>query len=59
MASVGDALNELHHKVGSVDVKRLSEDEEFVTLLASTTQLAIKTHREEKLDARKRLGVAS
>lgn len=51
MASVGDALTDLQSKVGSVDVGRLAEDDEFVSLLASATQLAIKTHRKEKLDA--------
>lgn len=51
MASVGQAIDELSQKAGTIDVKRLSEDDEFVTLLASATQLAIRTHRQEKLDA--------
>lgn len=51
MASVGQAIDDLRQKAGTIDVKLLSEDEEFVTLLASATQLAIRTHRQEKLDA--------
>lgn len=50
IASVGEALTDLQRNVGTVDVKCLAEDEEFVTLLVSATQLAIRTHREEKLD---------
>lgn len=51
MADIGNSLAELQAKIGSVDVKQLGEDEEFISLLASATQLAIKTHRTEKLDS--------
>lgn len=53
MASVGDALNELQSKAGTIDITRLSQDEEFISLLVSATQLAIRSHRQEKLDALK------
>lgn len=51
MRSVGEALAELQSKVSTVDVARLSENDEFVTLLIATTQLAIKNHAREKLDS--------
>jgi hypothetical protein len=51
MRNVGEALAELQSKVHTVDVARLSENEEFVTLLIAATQLAIKNHAAEKIDA--------
>ncbi len=51
MVSVVESLEELESKVGSIDVSRLSENEEFITLLISTSQLAIKSRAREKLES--------
>jgi hypothetical protein len=49
MESVGEKLQELEAR--GVDVKKLSEDEAFVSAVLQATTIAMKTHQREKLDA--------
>lgn len=53
MESIGSALNELQSRQGAVDIARLSQDQEFISLLISVSQHAIKSHGREKLEALK------
>jgi len=46
-ASVGDALREISERLGTVDVRALQENDQFVTAVLITFPLAMKTHQEE------------
>lgn len=49
MASVGEKIKELEHK--GVDVEKLAQDEAFVSAVMHASNLSLKTHHKEKLDA--------
>ena len=49
--NVFGALVDLQQRTGSIDLTRLQQDDEFLSMLASASQLAFKTHRKEKLEA--------
>lgn len=47
--NIEDALLELEGKIEGLDKEELFRDEEFVSLLIQATQIAVKTHQEEKV----------
>lgn len=49
MTDVGEKLQELEDR--GVDIEHLGESEEFVTAVMHATQIALRTHHEEKRDA--------
>ncbi|MEE7456454.1 hypothetical protein MPAR168_15355 [Methylorubrum populi] len=49
--SIGEGLRELQDRLDGFDPNRLGENEEFVSTIFETTQMAVKTHRTEKLEA--------
>ncbi|MCL1636142.1 hypothetical protein M2650_16085 [Luteimonas sp. SX5] len=49
MAYVGEKLVELEQR--GVDIQQLSENEEFVSAVLHASQLAVRTHRQEKREA--------
>lgn len=49
MAYVGERLAELEQR--GVDIQQLSENEEFVSAVLQASQLAVRTHRQEKREA--------
>jgi hypothetical protein len=50
---VGSALFELQQRFEGFDPKALHENESFVSVVAEATQIALKTHQREKLNALK------
>lgn len=48
---VGEGLRELQDRFKDFDPDRLAENEEFVSVVAETTRIAMATHRVEKLEA--------
>lgn len=48
---VGEGLRELQDRFEGFDPDRLAENEEFVSVVAETTRIAMGTHRDEKLEA--------
>jgi hypothetical protein len=44
-------LNELEEKVDNLKIKELADNEEFVSILIQASQVAIKTHQEDKIKA--------
>ena len=51
--SLGEGLRELQDRLDGFDPDALSENEEFVSTVFEATQMAMKTHREEKREALK------
>ena len=49
MTSVADAIQQLQESAAKLTPEKLSENEEFITLLHKATDVALKTHEEEKL----------
>ncbi|GJE29536.1 hypothetical protein [Methylobacterium organophilum] len=49
--SIGEGLRELQDRLDGFDPNHLGENEEFVSIVFETTQMAMKTHRAEKLEA--------
>jgi len=49
MAAVGEKLNELENR--GVDIKALGQNDEFVSAVMHASQIALRTHLEEKLEA--------
>ena len=50
MVDVTESLNKLEADA-KIDLKKLSDNEEFITLMISASQLAIKNHAKEKIDS--------
>ena len=51
MRSVAEAIAELRDRVDGFDVEKLAANETFVSALVHATQIATRTHQEEKLQA--------
>ena len=49
--SLADAIRELQDKVEELDFERLRDDETFVTVATQASQIALRNHQQEKLDA--------
>jgi len=49
--SVYEKLKELEESCNSFSMGSLQENEEFITVVLNATQIAVRTHREEKLEA--------
>jgi hypothetical protein len=48
---LADSVNEIQQKVAGLTAARLSENEVFVTTALHATEIAIRTHQQEKLEA--------
>ena len=48
---LSEAVNEIQASVAELSTEKLSENEVFVTTAIHATQIALRTHREEKLEA--------
>jgi len=51
MQDLADSVNEIQRKVAGLSTAQLSENEVFVTTALHATEIAIRTHQQEKLDA--------
>ncbi|MBP6156780.1 MAG: hypothetical protein KBA62_06010 [Polaromonas sp.] len=49
MTSIGEKLNELEEN--KFDLEKLKNDENFISVMMNASQMALRTHQEEKLDA--------
>ncbi len=49
--SMADAIRELQDKVEGLDADALQNNETFVTVITHATQMALRNHQQEKLDA--------
>lgn len=49
--SIGEGLRELQDRLDGFDPNQLGKNEEFVSVVFETTQMAMKTYRAEKLEA--------
>lgn len=56
---VGEGLRELQDRFEDFDPDRLAENEEFVSVVAETTRIAMATHRAEKLEALRNIVLSS
>lgn len=53
LRSVGQAINSLAKKYEDFDIESLSENEQFLSTVLEATEIAMRTHREEKREALK------
>ena len=51
MNGVAQGLKELEQKVAGFDIENLKENEQFISTVISTSQVAIRNHQKEKLEA--------
>jgi hypothetical protein len=51
LEEVASAVQELREKIKDLTPEKLSQDDRFVTTLLHATQVALRTHQKEKLDA--------
>jgi hypothetical protein len=51
MNGVAEGLKELEQKVAGFDVEHLKENDQFISTIVSASQIAIKNHQKEKLEA--------
>ena len=51
MRQIADAVRELQDRIAELGPEKLSENESFVTTLIHASQLAVRNHQKEKLDA--------
>ena len=51
LEQLADAAKELQEKVAGLTPEKLSEDEAFITAALHATEIAVRTHQQEKLDA--------
>ncbi len=55
MGAVSEGLKELENKVESFSISKLQEDEEFISILMTASQIAQRNHQKEKLTALKNI----
>jgi hypothetical protein len=51
ISNIADAVNELNEKVASLTPEALSENEGFISVAIRASQMAMRNHQQEKLDA--------
>ena len=49
--ALADAIRKLQEKVGAIDAESLRDNETFVTIATQATQIALRNHQAEKLEA--------